>query len=237
MPRFKGACGCYNKEDATKFGLATAVIWFDILNHSEIHNINPVWYDQRRASERTGIPYRTIGDAINKLEEAGRLKKKIGYRPGTTTRTTWIEILVEDLDEASANTALQKGGSRTSKKGGDRTSILKDTNIKNTVIASQPKVAPQTSRKKSEFNLLIEKLCEILSLDVTKLNWSAVGKWHKVGKASNCTDEDFIKAAEAMRDAAKSNGFTVSLQKVLTNTEYWLRQAEDKKPKRGMIIT
>lgn len=103
--------------------------------------------------------------------------------------------------------------------------------------ASQPKVAPQTSRKKSEFNLLIEKLCEILSLDVTKLNWSAVGKWHKVGKASNCTDEDFIKAAEAMRDAAKSNGFTVSLQKVLTNTEYWLRQAEDKKPKRGMIVT
>ena len=103
--------------------------------------------------------------------------------------------------------------------------------------ASQPKVAPQTSRKKSEFNLLIEKLCEILSLDVTKLNWSAVGKWHKVGKESNCTDEDFIKAAEAMRDAAKSNGFTVSLQKVLTNTEYWLRQAEDKKPKRGMIIT
>lgn len=114
---------------------------------------------------------------------------------------------------------------------------IKNIVISKDITASQPKVAPQTSRKKSEFNLLIEKLCEILSLDVTKLNWSAVGKWHKVGKASNCTNEDFIKAAEAMRDAAKSNGFTVSLQKVLTNTEYWLRQAEDKKPKRGMIIT
>ena len=114
---------------------------------------------------------------------------------------------------------------------------IKNIVISKDITASQPKVAPQTSRKKSEFNLLIEKLCEILSLDVTKLNWSAVGKWHKVGKESNCTNEDFIKAAEAMRDAAKANGFTVSLQKVLTNTEYWLRQAEDKKPKRGMIIT
>lgn len=114
---------------------------------------------------------------------------------------------------------------------------IKNIVISKDITASQPKVAPQTSRKKSEFNLLIEKLCEILSLDVTKLNWSAVGKWHKVGKESNCTNEDFIRAAEAMRDAAKANGFTVSLQKVLTNTEYWLRQAEDRKPKRGMIIT
>lgn len=225
MPRFKDACGCYNKSDAAQFGLATAVVWFDILNHAEIHNINPVWYDQKRASERLGIPCSTISDSINKLTEAGRLKKKVGYRPGTTVKTTWLEIIAEDLD------GNQKSGDRISKESGGRISILKDNNNKNTNTASQPKVAPQTSRKKSEFNLTIEKICNVLSIDVNKINWSAVGKWYKEGKQNNCTDDDFLLAAQAMAKANKERGVFVSLNKVLTNTSYWLSVAEPVRPK------
>lgn len=229
MPKFKGSCGCYNRQDARDLGLAPAIVWNDLMDRAEHFDINPIWYDQKDAAERLGMDRSMVNRAIVKLSEVGRIKKKAGYRPNSNTRTTWIEIIEE--------ARFLKAANRDFRNHQNEISIINDTNINNTNTASQPKVAPQTSRKKSEFNLLIEKLCEILSLDVTKLNWSAVGKWHKVGKASNCTNEDFIKAAEAMRDAAKSNGFTVSLQKVLTNTEYWLRQAEDKKPKRGMIIT
>lgn len=229
MPKFKGSCGCYNRQDARDLGLAPAIVWNDLLDRAEHFDENPMWYDQNDAAERLGMDRRAVNRAITKLNTIGRIEKKIGYRPGSSVTTTWVTIK-EDV-------SILEVPKRASRKYQNEHPIINDTNINNTDTASQPKVAPQTSRKKSEFNLLIEKLCEILSLDVTKLNWSAVGKWHKVGKASNCTDEDFIKAAEAMRDAAKSNGFTVSLQKVLTNTEYWLRQAEDKKPKRGMIIT
>lgn len=100
-----------------------------------------------------------------------------------------------------------------------------------TSVAQQPKVASQAPRKKSEFNLTIEKICNILSIDVNKINWAAVGKWYKEGKQNNCTDDDFLLAAQAMAKANKERGVFVSLNKVLTNTSYWLSVAEPVKPK------
>lgn len=121
MPRFKDACGCYNKEDARELGLTAAVIWYDILNNSELFEANPIWYDQRKASDRLGIPYQTISRAIKTLEDAGRISTKVGYRPNSTVRTTWVTILVPDLDEH------QKSQNEISKKSQNEISILKET--------------------------------------------------------------------------------------------------------------
>ena len=120
MPRFKDACGCYNKEDARELGLTAAVIWYDILNNSELFEANPIWYDQRKAGDRLGIPYQTISRAIKTLEEAGRISVKVGYRPNSTIKTTWITILVPDLDEH------QKSQNEISKKSQNEISILKE---------------------------------------------------------------------------------------------------------------
>ena len=35
MPRFKGSCGCYNREDARTIGLVPAIVWNDMLDRSE----------------------------------------------------------------------------------------------------------------------------------------------------------------------------------------------------------
>lgn len=92
MPRFKGSCGCYNREDARTIGLVPAIVWNDMLDRAEHFEINPMWYDQKDAAERLGIPERTLYRAVDTLVEAGRIAKKKGYRPGTTISTTWITI-------------------------------------------------------------------------------------------------------------------------------------------------
>lgn len=92
MPSFKGSCGCYNREDARQLGLAPAIVWNDMLDRAEHFDANPMWYDQKDAAERLGIPERTLYRAVDALVEAGRITKKKGYRPGTTTSTTWVTI-------------------------------------------------------------------------------------------------------------------------------------------------
>ena len=92
MPRFKGSCGCYNRNDARELGLIPAIVWNDMLDRSEHFDANPMWYDQKDAAERLGIPERSLYRAVDKLVEAGRITKKKGYRPNTTTTTTWITI-------------------------------------------------------------------------------------------------------------------------------------------------
>lgn len=96
MPRYKGTCGCYNRQDARELGLVPAIIWNDMLDRSEHFDANPMWYDQKDAAERLGIPERTLYRAVDTLVEAGRITKKKGYRPGTTTTTTWVTIVEDD---------------------------------------------------------------------------------------------------------------------------------------------
>lgn len=106
MPRFKGSCGCYNREDARTIGLVPAIVWNDMLDRSEHFGINPMWYDQKDAAERLGIPERTLYRAVDVLVEVGRIAKKKGYRPGTTTSTTWVTINEEDSVAVPGTTHL-----------------------------------------------------------------------------------------------------------------------------------
>lgn len=106
MPRFKGSCGCYNREDARTIGLVPAIVWNDMLDRAEHFGINPMWYDQKDAAERLGIPERTLYRAVDALVEAGRIAKRKGYRPGTTTSTTWITINEEESVAVPGTTHL-----------------------------------------------------------------------------------------------------------------------------------
>ena len=98
MPRFKGSCGCYNRQDARELGLAPAIVWNDMIDRAEHFDMNPMWYDQKDAAERLGMSETTLKRSADKLVEAGRISKKKGYRPGTTVSTTWVTILEEDYD-------------------------------------------------------------------------------------------------------------------------------------------
>lgn len=124
MPRFKGANGCYNKHDARELGLAPAVIWNDIIDRAEQFDAQKIWYDQKMASERLGIPQQTISRSIQTLQEAGRIKVEGGYRPNSSVRTTWITVVDEYLDD---NLITQNELPKETQNG---LSILKETKEK-----------------------------------------------------------------------------------------------------------
>lgn len=106
MPRFKGSCGCYNREDARTIGLVPAIVWNDMLDRAEHFDINPMWYDQKEAADRLGMSETSLKRAVDKLVEAGRITKRKGYRPGTTVSTTWITIFENVNDDTSRKSDL-----------------------------------------------------------------------------------------------------------------------------------
>lgn len=106
MPRFKGSCGCYNREDARQLGLAAAVVWNDMLDRAEHFDTNPMWYDQKEAANRLGMSETSLKRAVDKLVDAERITKRKGYRPGTTVSTTWITIFENVNSDTSRKSDL-----------------------------------------------------------------------------------------------------------------------------------
>ena len=106
MPKFKGSCGAYSKEDALELGLTAAVIWNDILNRAEWLNTTKIYYEQNKAGDRLGIPRQTINTNLKKLESSGRIIVSGGYIPNTSIRTTFIEITDDYISDNSDDNEL-----------------------------------------------------------------------------------------------------------------------------------
>lgn len=135
MPRFRGTCGCYNRQDARELGLAPAIVWNDMLDRSEHFDTNPMWYDQKEAADRLGMSETSLKRAVDKLVEAGRITKRRGYRPGTTMSTTWITIF-----ENVNNDTSRKSDLTLPRKSDLTLPILKDTKENDTDTIGSPKV-------------------------------------------------------------------------------------------------
>lgn len=143
MPKFKGSCGCYNREDARTIGLVPAIVWNDILDRAEHFDMNPMWYDQCDAGERLGIPRQTINRAVKTLEDVGRIKTKLGYRPGTTTTTTWINIISEETQTGDILDAQNEHP----KDAQNEHPIYKETNNDTDNTMSAPRMKPSALRQ------------------------------------------------------------------------------------------
>lgn len=138
MPRFKGSCGAYSKEDALELGLTAAVIWNDILNRAEWLDTTKIYYEQNKASDRLGIPRQTINANLKKLESSGRIIISGGYIPNTSIRTTFIEITEDYVSDSSDDNELhdnQEAENGIPKEAENGIPYIKyDTNINNTNI-------------------------------------------------------------------------------------------------------
>ena len=143
MPKFKGSCGCYNREDARTIGLVPAIVWNDMLDRAEHFDMNPMWYDQCDAGERLGIPRQTINRAVKTLEDVGRIRTKLGYRPGTTTTTTWINIISEESQTGDILDAQNEHP----KDAQNEHPIYKETNNDTNNTMSAPRMKPSALRQ------------------------------------------------------------------------------------------
>ena len=180
MPRFKGSCGCYNRDDARQFGVIPAIVWNDMLDRSEHFDTNPMWYDQCDAADRLGIPRQTINRAVKTLEEVGRIKTKLGYRPGTTITTTWVTInecetqLCDNLDAQNEHP----------KDAQNEHPILNDTN-KPYSLGDSDDIIPKADVTKPFIEITVYDSnddCKTITVthQVAPKDWNkAVNKWRK----------------------------------------------------------
>lgn len=128
MPKYSGSCGCYNREMAQEFGVITAIIYNDIEDKFDYYEREGELQDgyfylsQTNRADALAIPRKSYGQGLSRLEEAGLIKKKVGYKPGTTIKATWVMLVRED-ERAS----FSLGENDQSRMGENDQSILYDT--------------------------------------------------------------------------------------------------------------
>ena len=129
MPKYSGSCGCYNREMARQFGVITAIIYNDLEDKYDYYGREGELQDgyfylsQTNRADALAIPRKSYGQGLAKLEEAGLIKKKIGYKPNTTTKATWVTLTQED-----ERAAFSLGENDQSRLGENDQSIYNDTN-------------------------------------------------------------------------------------------------------------
>ena len=156
MPRYKGTCGCYNRQDARELGLVPAIIFNDMLDRSEHFGINPMWYDQKDAAERLGIEDHRLNRSIQTLVDAGRITVKGGLRPNSNTRTTWVTILEDESEISNSNSRNEQNVHFRNEQ--NEISILKETKendtdtigISKVETSSEETISEETIRMKPE---------------------------------------------------------------------------------------
>lgn len=115
MPLYEGSCGCYNWDEAKQFGVTAAILlnWFKncyrhYKNKGELAD-GMFWHDQKDIADELAFGLKMLYNAIEVLEDAGIIRKKIGYRPGTNKKTTWWGLIEDQVPlevSESAQTAL-----------------------------------------------------------------------------------------------------------------------------------
>lgn len=129
MPLYEGSCGCYNWNEAKQFGVTAAILlnWF---KNSYRHYKNKgelvdgmFWHDQKDIADEIAFGLKMLYNAIEVLENAGIIQKKVGYRPGTNRKTTWWGF-VEDQVPLEVSESAQTAFSESAQTA---FSILKET--------------------------------------------------------------------------------------------------------------
>lgn len=233
MPKFKGSCGCYNRQDARDFGLATAIVWNDLLDRSEHFGENPMWYDQNDAAERLGMDRRAVNRAITKLNTIGRIDKKIGYRPGSSVTTTWITIK-EDV-------SILEVPKRASRKYQNEHPILNDTNINNTNKEGKvfsldereggPALAGETVGVLDTF---VKEVLEMAGFNATPAKIREATPAAKKALNQGVTKEEIYQAAKGVKlvkEGKVGEGLTPSIRSPFQRTDFWAGQIPAEKPK------
>lgn len=133
MPKYSGSCGCYNREMARELGVITAIIYNDIEDKYDYYKREGELQDgyfylsQTNRADALAIPRKSYGQGLTKLEAAKKIKKKVGYKPGTTIKATWV-ALIQDDERAS----FSLGENDQSRLGENDQSIYNETKYNDT---------------------------------------------------------------------------------------------------------
>lgn len=94
----------FNRELAKELGIPAALLYQELQrkffywkSQGKLNDEGMFWCDQGAIAEWILVHPNTVSKAAKDLEEAGLIKKKISYRPGTVTPTTWWGLVISEF--------------------------------------------------------------------------------------------------------------------------------------------
>ena len=96
-----GAVLAFDREMAVKYGVTAALLYQELKRKQHYWESQGkledgfFWCDQGAIAEWILVHHNTIGKAAKDLEEAGLIERKVSYKPGTSTPTTWWRVISE----------------------------------------------------------------------------------------------------------------------------------------------
>ena len=140
-----GATLSFSREMAMRFGITAALIYQELKRkqfywESQDKLVDGFfWCDQAVIADWVLVHTNTASKAIKQLEEAGLIERKISYRPGSTTTTTWWKV--KDGVTPGINETVTPRNQQNSD------SYIKATTEATTVGESQKEVSETTSER------------------------------------------------------------------------------------------
>lgn len=90
----------FNRELAKELGVTAALLYQELQrkffywqSQGKLNDEGMFWCDQGEIADWILVHPNTVSKAAKDLEDAGLIKKKVSYRPGTVTPTTWWGLL------------------------------------------------------------------------------------------------------------------------------------------------
>ena len=94
----------FNRELAKELGVSAALLYQELQrkffywqSQGKLNNEGMFWCDQGEIADWILVHPNTVSKAAKDLEDAGLIKKKVSYRPGTVTPTTWWGLLKTEI--------------------------------------------------------------------------------------------------------------------------------------------
>lgn len=103
-----GAVLAFDREMAIKYGVTAALLYQELKRKQHYWESQGkleggfFWCDQNAIAEWILVHPNTLSKAIKDLEDAGLIEKKVSYRPGTTTPTTWWRVISETTENVDS---------------------------------------------------------------------------------------------------------------------------------------
>lgn len=97
----EGTVLSFSREMAIKYGVTAALLYQELKRKQHYWEAQGkledgfFWCDQGAIAEWILVHPNTIGKVAKELEDAGLIEKKVSYRPGTLTPTTWWRVISE----------------------------------------------------------------------------------------------------------------------------------------------
>lgn len=96
----------FSREIGERYGISAALLFQELLRkqhywkeQGRLNSDGMFWCDQKAIGDWILLHPNNVGKAAKVLEEAGLIIKKVGYRPGTTTPTTWWKVVISEINE------------------------------------------------------------------------------------------------------------------------------------------